>query len=285
MSTFSLLTIVRGRPVHLNNLLRGVTLAESLPAEVIVIHMNQATDPTLTDPGVPLRQYMLKDKADLIPLAKARNMAASLATGDTFIFLDVDCIPHPELFGRLSKEVQRTSGVVMGNVHYLPKGSAEGRWNQEGLARAALPHPGRPEIDSEELRESTLYHLFWSLCFGIRRQEFERVGGFDTRYTGYGAEDTDFAFSLRTIGVPFYLSGAMAFHQYHPTCSPPYDRLEDIVRNAVTFHKKWRHWPMEGWLQAFADAGLIKWGTEGIQITRLPDRQLIDDSRNEAAYV
>nr|MBA2391010.1 glycosyltransferase family 2 protein [Geodermatophilaceae bacterium] len=32
-----------------------------------------------------------------------------------------------------------------------------------------------------------------------------------------------------------------------------------ICRNATTFHRTWGAWPMEGWLAAFADDGLIAW--------------------------
>ena len=284
MSSFSVLTIVKGRRNHLNHLLRGVAKSDTPPAEVIVVHMNQPTDEGLYDPGVPLRQFRLDRPDDPLPLARARNMAASRAQKDAFVFLDVDCIPGPGLFRKLSRAALRTHGLVMGTVNYLPpEVPAGGGWGGELLAERAIPHPRRPAVT--ELTREEDYALFWSLCFAIRRQEFERVGGLDTRYFGYGAEDTDFAYSLREIRVPFYLSSAVAYHQHHPTCSPPYNRLHDIVRNAVTFRDKWGSWPMEGWLTAFRDAGLIRWEARDITILREPDAALIAGSRSDTPFV
>lgn len=42
--------------------------------------------------------------------------------------------------------------------------------------------------------------------------------------------------------------------------------LADIVANARCFRSKWGVWPMRGWLRAFADAGLIRWGSDDIEL-------------------
>jgi hypothetical protein len=34
--------------------------------------------------------------------------------------------------------------------------------------------------------------------------------------------------------------------------------LTSILRNARIFHQRWGTWPMEGWLSAFEELGLIK---------------------------
>ena len=39
--------------------------------------------------------------------------------------------------------------------------------------------------------------------------------------------------------------------------------LDDILRNAAIFHRRWGWWPMEGWLDAFAERGLARYATEG----------------------
>ena len=54
-----------------------------------------------------------------------------------------------------------------------------------------------------------------------------------------------------------WVGGAHAYHQHHPVSSPPVEHLDDILRNAATYHRRWGEWPMEGWLQAFAERGLV----------------------------
>jgi hypothetical protein len=95
--------------------------------------------------------------------------------------------------------------------------------------------------------------------FAVRRTSFERLGGFDETFRGYGGEDTDFAFRARDAGVPLLFTGSTrAFHQHHAIHDPPLNHFYDIVANAERFHARHRFWPMEGWLDAFAGMGLIE---------------------------
>lgn len=66
--------------------------------------------------------------------------------------------------------------------------------------------------------------------------------------------------AARNVGAEAALvSGATAYHQWHPTQSPPVGHLDDILRNGALFARRWGWWPMEGWIDAFADQGLIRW--------------------------
>jgi hypothetical protein len=61
-----------------------------------------------------------------------------------------------------------------------------------------------------------------------------------------------------------WVGGAHAFHQFHPVSDPPVEHLHDIVRNAEIFHQRWGWWPMEGWLTAFHERGLITRDENGL---------------------
>ncbi|MBW5424850.1 glycosyltransferase family 2 protein, partial [Streptomyces sp. BG9H] len=100
--------------------------------------------------------------------------------------------------------------------------------------------------------------LFWSLSFALTAATWERVGGFCESYTGYGAEDTDFAARATSLGVDlWWVGGAPAYHQYHPTHTPPVQHLDDILRNGALYKARWGSWPMQGWLRAFEERGLV----------------------------
>ncbi|PPK88435.1 GT2 family glycosyltransferase [Neolewinella xylanilytica] len=284
MTDISLLTIVRGRRTQLHNLLRGVAAQTRKPEEVIVVFMNEAIPDQLPDPGCKMYLHQIADPDHPLPLAAARNLAAANASGRLLAFLDVDCIPHPEYLELLSTAVRQTHGVVMGDVHYLPRAIAAEGWTAEDLAELAVRHPRRPVIPADRSLIPLAYHLFWSLSFGLRANDFARLGGFDEGYRGYGGEDTDFSFTARQTRIPMYACKARAFHQFHPTFSPPYHHLDDIIENADRFYKKWDVWPMEGWLKQFVADGYIAWESHTIRKLRPVEAKTLAAARSDSPF-
>lgn len=208
-----------------------------------------------------------------VPLAAARNAAARRGIdlgADLLVFLDADCVPTPGLVPRYAAAAAlRPDALLAGPVTYLsPEETARGL---PGMLENLHPHAARPDPQPGELltipareehRED--YHLFWSLSFAVAPRTFQRIGGFCEEYTGYGGEDTDFAYRALAAGTDLvWVGGAHAAHQHHPVSSPPVEHLEDILRNARIFHRRWGSWPMLGWLEAFQDLGLVHRDPDG----------------------
>lgn len=196
-------------------------------------------------------------------LARARNegAAAALASGARLlVFLDADCLPRPEMFERYAEAArQHPDSILCGPVTYLSEGQAE--FGASALQAATRPHPARDFPVENEFRVAGAdeYALFWSLSFALTAQTWTRTGGFNEQYEGYGGEDTDFAFAARRDGIGLvWVGGAHAYHQYHPTTSPPWQHLDAILRNGRVFADRWGEWPMSGWLDAFSEAGAIE---------------------------
>ena len=164
-----------------------------------------------------------------------RNAAAAAAIADgaeLLVFLDVDCLPGPDLFARYADAARmHPAALLAGPVTYL----------------ASVQRPAVADLPF-----------------------VKRLGGFHDGYEGYGAEDTDLAWTARTAGVPLvWTGGADAYHQWHPVSSPPWQHLDDILRNGAEFHRRWGVWPMGGWLDAFAAAGAIE--RRGAAWVRVPN--------------
>lgn len=205
-------------------------------------------------------------QSDLGPdrnLARARNAAGDRAMADGaehLIFLDADCIPGPELVERYRDCLTRhPADVACGPVTYLDPPGPEG-YRLDALTGQTAPHPARPNPPTGQIRPGTPaeWELFWSLSFAVTAQAWRSMEHFDESYTGYGGEDTDFAFRQRAAGRTLrWVGGAHAYHQWHPVSSPPWEHLDDILANAGRFHRRWGVWPMRGWMDAFAAAGAI----------------------------
>ena len=272
MADIAVITPVRDRLEQLAAMRRGLAgqrrIPESSAVEHVVVRMG-GDDPwrdMQPGPTVVQVEMVLPTEGDRerLPLAAARNAGAAATDADLLIFLDVDCIPCPELIERYRWMAQQSGGLLAGPVGYLPEAIRVGTADADELARLAVPHPARPVPDDVALVRECRYELFWSLSFAIRRTDFVALGGFCEDYVGYGGEDTDLAFTARTLGMPFsWVGGAWAWHQYHPIEDPPRSHLRDIVANAQVFRRRWGTWPMEGWLRAFAEEGLVEWDADG----------------------
>jgi GT2 family glycosyltransferase len=276
----SVLTLVKNRPAHLAQLVEGLRRATIPPRELIIVDMS---DPPESPPRTEFPTVVVRLETAGLPLAAARNLAASHARSDSLLFLDVDCIPMADLGRRMAETLSETDKLICAPVLYLAPDEARGGWSEAALLASGVPHPVR-NFPSEGLREESNIGLFWSLAFGIRRSRFEAVGGFDERFTGYGAEDTDFGMRVHASGAPLaFMGGAGAFHQHHAAFDPPLQHFDDIIRNALIYKRKWGVWPMEGWLAAFARMGLIRLQETGIERLRDPMAAEIRAARKPAA--
>lgn len=257
----AVVTIAAGRVEHLRRQLRGLGRSTHLHEHYVVAMGDHAVIDALT--ATPSHALWMDTRRPL-PLAAARNFGADVAISagaELLVFLDVDCIPAPELLDRYVTAAHRVRhpALLCGPVTYLPPPPPRG-YDIKDLPRVVSPHPARPAPDDGAVVEETNYDLFWSLSFAVTTETWLRVGGFCTDYAGYGGEDTDYAMKARSVHTAMYwVGGAHAFHQYHPVSDPPLEHVDDILANAETFFRRWGWWPMQGWLDAFAEKGLISY--------------------------
>ncbi|MDO5769402.1 MAG: glycosyltransferase [Psychrobacter sp.] len=314
----SVITTCYGRNRHLTNLLTSLASGSALPAEVIIVNddvssnqlaafdlnivqlpttLTQSDSDNDSDISSEANELFLKDSG--FDIGRNRNIGARHATYESLIFLDVDCIVSFDFIQGLANKLKRhPDALLMGQPRYLTRPIDESEAHQlldlqqagSWLNELSVLNPYRYNMGSEvDMIATQDYGAFWSLCFAVTRARFEQIGGFDTHYVGYGAEDTDFAFMARALNIEFYLTCDVVYHQQHGVYRPPLNHLSSIIINANRFFDKWQHWPMGGWLASFAQMGLIDWeaGQHNlIIITRLPSESEIEAAHcPDAPYV
>jgi GT2 family glycosyltransferase len=270
--TTVLVTVQRGRRKHLERQLAAVAASERRPRAHVVVSMDRVP-PSMQGCDV----VWVPTGGSALPVAAARNIGIEHARrrydADLTILLDVDCLPSPAMIGRYEAAfARRQTHVLSGPVWYLPPGvPAAGALPTPAELAGLGPHAARPAPEAGALQDEPRHELFWSLSFAVSPPVHARIGGFDERYVGYGAEDTDYAQRASAAGVGLtWVGGADAYHQHHPVSSPPVEHLSDIVRNAALYRSIWGAWPMHGWLQAFARDGLVEWLPDGERLGLTP---------------
>ena len=264
----AVITVSHGRHDHLERQEQLLYAMNRRPDQRLVVAMNDPELARIVRPETVVIEHNHAPFRRGLPLAAARNTGAAAAIhagAELLIFLDVDCLPGDQLvhfYERAAAIDPAVDALYAGPVAYLPPPPPEGydlgRLGDHDFHHARpAPAPGRWVRGGD-------HRLFWSLSFATTTAVWCRIGGFCERYQGYGAEDTDFAMLARQAGVELtWVGGAAAFHQWHPTSSPPVHHLDDILRNGALFASRWGWWPMEGWLKQFEARDLIRSDGDG----------------------
>lgn len=258
----AVITLAAGRHPHLLVQQDGLARGTRTPDHYVVVSMADPAIGRLTaDRTPPADVVPVPLDEGRLPLAAARNAGAVRALdagADLLVFLDVDCVPGPTLLETYARTAQ-DGALLCGTVAYLPPPPGGG-YRLEDLAAMAPPHPARPAPGEGQVVRGGDPRLFWSLSFALTARTWNCIGGFCEDYTGYGAEDTDFAATAARWGVDlWWVGGAPAYHQHHPTEHPPVRHIDDILRNGETYKRRWGTWPMEGWLRQFEALGLLEY--------------------------
>jgi glycosyltransferase involved in cell wall biosynthesis len=183
-------------------------------------------------------------------LARVRNEAARRATGRYLLFLDGDCIvPRHHVAAHAAR--RRHGTALLGycarlpaeaNVILVPENLAITNLaalvpasERRSLARrrrkawwhAITRHPTKPRLAGGD--------------FGVWRDDFERVNGFDERFVGWGQEDDDLGLRLRASGVRLetILGQTHSLHVWHDTDATATPRWRDGV-NVGYFSRRGR---------------------------------------------
>ena len=166
-------------------------------------------------------------------ISRARNLAASQATGEYLVFLDGDCIPN-RAFVAQHEQLAETGYFVNGSRVLLNHRLTANVLNK------ALDLPIQPAKfwllarlrgDSNKLvhllgwpknlfriKKRFLWRGIRGCNLGVWKKDFINVNGFDESFEGWGHEDADFVLRLSHLGIQ-RKNGFMAtevFHLWHP---------------------------------------------------------------------
>jgi glycosyltransferase involved in cell wall biosynthesis len=164
--------------------------------------------------------------------AGARNLAASHARSEYLVFLDGDCIPSKSMVAGHARLAE--AGCFVNGSRVLLSQALSARVVREGIdlpqSSAAFWLKAWLRGDSNKLlhllnwpwrlfrvKQGFIWRGIRSCNFGVWRQDFLNVNGFDETFQGWGHEDADLVLRLNHLGIQ-RKNGFMAtevFHLWH----------------------------------------------------------------------
>ena len=163
---------------------------------------------------------------DALSRSESRNTLARQGTGEIIVFIDADSIPDPHaLFDSIGNVMTTKHWLFPFSTYYnlTEKGSEDfmasppwKEWRPEDGYEYEYVFPGPDPHDRPAAVGGSLV---------IHRDAWEKSGGYDERFKGWGGEDRAFALVLETLVGDSFRYPAPIYHLWHP--APESDRFQN----------------------------------------------------------
>jgi GT2 family glycosyltransferase len=170
-----------------NNCLASLSASLLAPTEIIVVV--DGDDSQSYQTAVSFGAKVLQLETNQGP-AVARNRGAAVAKGDILFFMDADVTIHPDTLGKIVTVFHQDSTLAALIGSYDDQPGAVNFISQY----KNLFHHYNHQIGCEEAS------TFWGACGAIKRDIFEKIGGFDESYRHPSIEDIELGYRLKAHG-------------------------------------------------------------------------------------
>jgi predicted glycosyltransferase involved in capsule biosynthesis len=151
------------------------------------------------------------DGTDPFCKSAAINQAAEHASGDIFYILDCDSYVPP------GQVLAAVSCIQILPGHWWKPWQMKVKLNAKDTEEVLGLEAWDGTVSEQAVRKAENRNTYWSSPpLLLSREMFERVGGMDERFRGWGQEDDGFGYSLRAFyGLAEKIPGR-AIHLHHP---------------------------------------------------------------------
>ena len=181
--------------------------------------------------------------------ALCRNLGFEASTGEVIVFNDADTILATyALEAHVRYHAQNPNTAVSSQVWSIAYSEAALEALQESevnklraLAHSAIHDTNISWSEIDRPRPSNNWWAFLSAQCSFNRGDFEKVGRWDEKYSGWGVEDNDIGYRIYRTGIGIlYASDTPCFHIDHPMTREEYaQKCRTALRNLKYMCKKY----------------------------------------------
>lgn len=183
------------------------------------------------------------------------NDGVAAASGDVLLLANPDLVFHERAIARLLAELSDDVGLTgprffwdAGNHFMLPSPERPRPWRKRSEIFAETSASLQPVFDFSRFRrrvtiwtaeEPLDLDVLSGALMAVKRDTFERIGGFDERFRLY-FEEIDFMERLVRAGKPLrYVPDAHCQHFYNQSAGASSDSARLFVESEIAFFEKW----------------------------------------------
>ena len=192
--------------------------------EVVIV--DDGTRPPLAAPKTPLSVKVVRQERRGFGVARARNTGVRAAAGEIILFLDSDLLTEADWMRAHARWHHAVAdALTIGFVSHVDMGDIDVqavRGRSGSLRELLADRPAEPPWVESHMRmtndltshDDDIFRLVSGGNCGIRREFYERIGGCEESFAGWGGEDVEFAYRAYTRGgVLIPAREAFAWHQ------------------------------------------------------------------------
>ena len=173
--------------------------------------------------------------------AAACNQGAGRARGAHLVFLNNDVLVHREWLAPLLRRLSQPWVGAVGPKILDLDGSLQSAGNLVARSGSTLEYGLGQDRDALEFSFPRVVDYVSGCCLAMRREDLDRVGGFDPVY-GFGYfEDVDLCFSLAARGLHTLYEPQSNVTHAGGSSGMPEGAVDLILRNRATFQRRWHH--------------------------------------------
>lgn len=160
------------------------------------------------------------------------NHGVKMAQSDILVVLDSDRILPPGYFQKVLGSIEEDDMVTTRFMRKLTRPAADIDIIEEKYSF----------YDEERSISNRAYsRSAFSGNIVLYKKQYEKAGGMDESYVGYGFEDADMTARLTSVGVRPHYRPELELHLYHEECSyGDHDQKRMFLDNGLRFCRKWK---------------------------------------------
>ncbi|MCO4754348.1 MAG: hypothetical protein KC478_07685 [Bacteriovoracaceae bacterium] len=247
LNSVSVVTHVHNQNKELKHLLRGLKKV-NFSDELVVVAMGEEDPHELItdDLDFSVKLFYMERPSSELPLAQAKNIACSMAQGDTLIFLRPNQIPSQTILESIVGVLQlHSQSIILGKRKSLQKVPHK-NWSFNFLDKICEDIPINSDQDA-----------FIHGNFALTKNLYLEMKGFDERYNNHNT-CIDFFLEAKSKGLSIIHSKEAIAYELK-TKKQKADRidLDALVHNCSVFFSKWGYFPEKSILNLLKHRGLI----------------------------